>query len=659
LKLWLLLSALAGVLGGAPVAAKTPGDRSANPDVELHLGDAVFTAPAQWKVRSTATEAVLAAPDGGLSVAIIDAGVASDAKQALASAWTTYAPAAHPGPGRDIERSPHDGWDEAWSFAYSAAPGDAHRMSASALRAGRRWVVMIVDGTPAARQKREGDILLLFQSLHPDGYTPVSFAGRRPVHLDAARVAALRDFVASAMHGLGIPGVGLALVEGGKVAYAGGLGVRKLGAPETVDADTLFMIGSTTKPLTSLMLAELVAKGKLSWDEPVTTAYPGFQLGDADLTRRVRIRDLLCACTGIPRQDYEYVFNSGAETPASTVFERLSQAQPTTKFGEAFQYSSDMVAAAGYVGGHVAFPRMEIGAAYDRAMREFVFTPLGMNRTTFDLAKAVTEDHASPHGRALDGEVRTVPESINMLTMSIRPAGAAWSSAADMARYLQFEIAAGQPGMDRELARAVVERWVPGVSAGVDAHYGLGIGVRTVKGVRVLSHDGATAGFTAHFFVLPDIGVGAVLLTNSEDGDAMMGPFLDRLLEVLYDQKAPQSVSELAFTERALARDFQEKQNAIQTPGDARLISDLRPEYLNPALGHIAVSRDARGVVFDFGTWSSHMGVRTNPDNSISLVTTDAAVAGDWSFEFRPSPAGGELIARDGQHKYEYRPSPD
>ena len=66
----------------------------------------------------------------------------------------------------------------------------------------------------------------------------------------------------------------------------------------------------------------------------------------------------------------------------------LGTMQPTSKFGELFQYSNPMAAAAGFVGGHVAYPQLELGAAYDEAMQTLVFDPLGMTATTFDFAKA-------------------------------------------------------------------------------------------------------------------------------------------------------------------------------------------------------------------------------------------------------------------------------
>src|SRR5690606_7471488 len=201
---------------------------------------------------------------------------------------------------------------------------------------------------------------------------------------------------------LQVPGVAIGIVQNGEVVLARGFGVRSLGKPARVDADTLFMIASNTKAMTTLMLARLVADGRFDWDTPVTQILPGFELGDAETTRQVLVRHLICACTGLPRQDLEWLFESEGATPES-VLKSLATMQPTTRFGELFQYSNPMAAAAGYAGGHVLYPQAELGEAYDRAMQSQVFDPLGMSATTFDFAEAAQGKHATPQGGDADG----------------------------------------------------------------------------------------------------------------------------------------------------------------------------------------------------------------------------------------------------------------
>src|SRR6185436_15260511 len=188
-------------------------------------------------------------------------------------------------------------------------------------------------------EKRGGQIGTIFSRLFPPGYARESFAGKTANKLDAARIATLGTFVDQARGALGVPGVSIGLFQDGKVVFAGGFGVRELGGKAPVDGDTLYIIASNTKALTTLMLAKLVDAGKLTWDTPVTSLLPSFQLGNAETTSKVLVRHLICACTGLPRQDLEWLLQFDGVTPAGTMA-TLATIQPTTKFGEMFQYSN-------------------------------------------------------------------------------------------------------------------------------------------------------------------------------------------------------------------------------------------------------------------------------------------------------------------------------
>ena len=148
-----------------------------------------------------------------------------------------------------------------------------------------------------------------------------------------------------------------------------------------------------------------------------------------------------------------------ATTPSATVLRALSGMQPTSKFGELFQYSNLMAAAAGYIGGHVLYPDMELGAAYDLAMQKQVFDPLGMKITTFDYDRALLGNHATPHGLDVDGHTAVAGMGINDSIRAARPAGAAWSAVSDMLRYVQMELADGVlPDGQRYVSKAALVR---------------------------------------------------------------------------------------------------------------------------------------------------------------------------------------------------------
>src|SRR5205085_8588924 len=113
----------------------------------------------------------------------------------------------------------------------------------------------------------------------------------------------------------------------------------------------------------------------------------------------------------------------------STTFDLLAATEPTSGFGEVYQYNNLMASAAGYIAGHLLYPDRELGAAYDAAMQKLVFDPLGMHETTFDMNRALASNHASPHGNDIDGNINLA--SMDYTGVPYRPAGGAWSSATD------------------------------------------------------------------------------------------------------------------------------------------------------------------------------------------------------------------------------------
>ena len=560
-------------------------------------GGATFTVPAGWSIQTRKDLVILTPPEPDTHIAIFDA-QAADAKAAVAAAWAAFKPESNRSIKLVTPRPAREGWDERAVFDYETSPNERAALQALALRAGTSWTVIILEGTDPTVEKRSAPIGLVFESLRPKGYHRETFAGRKPHPLDAARIAELKSFVETSMKELGIPGVSLALVDGGKVVYQGGFGVRELGKPERVDENTLFMAASNTKGMTTLLLSELVDEKKLQWDEPVIDVYPAFKLGDADTTKKVLVKNLICACTGLPRQDLEWLFEFKNATPESELA-LLATMQPTSKFGEVFQYSNLMAAAAGYIGAHLVYPNLELGAAYDKAMQEKIFDPLGMKSTTFDYARALAGNHATPHSDDVDGKPSVASMAINYSIVPARPAGAVWTSSADLIRYVQDELSLGKLPNGQRLVSTenLLMRRQPQVPLGEDASYGMGLTVDHTYGVPVVSHGGSMSGFKSNFYFLPDSGIGAVLLTNSDTGGMLLGPFSRRLLEVVFDGK-PEAVAEVASRaashNAALAKD----RERLLIPADAASVSGLAKHYSSKELGDLAVFERERSHNF-------------------------------------------------------------
>ncbi len=615
-------------------------------------GGATFIAPMGWRVTTDANKTILDPPEDDSHLVLLDV-QAANADAAVAAGWANYRPDANRPLRLATPQAPHNGWEERRYYSYETSPNEKAVVYALAWRAGREWMVVIVEASSATFGRRNAAFSLAIGSLRPKGYQRELFAGRRAHPLDAERIAMLKAFVQDVMQQLDIPGVGLSLIDGGKVVFEGGLGVKTLGKPDPVDADTLFLAASNTKAMTTLLLAELVDEHKLRWDEPVTQAYPAFRLGDADTTRQVLVKHLVCACTGLPRQDFEWLFNFGTATPASSLA-TLGTMQPTSRFGELFQYSNLMAAAAGYVAASVLNPKQELGAAYDGAMRSKVFGPLGMNHTTLDFSVALGGNFASPHDSDVDGKTRPARMDVNYSVVPLRPAGGMWTSAHDLSSYLRMELARGQLPDGTQLVSKdnLLERRKAQVQTGEDQVYGMGLVIDTQYGIPVVDHGGSMFGYKSDMMFLPDHGVGAVILTNSDSGGALTGLFRRRLLEVLFDGK-PEAVEQAKVVNAQRLANIAKRRERLVVPADPAEVGKLAARYSSPALGTLSVRMQDGATIFDFGKWYSSVASRKNDDGTVSFITIDPTVDG---FDFVVGEQAGKkaLVIRDAQHQYAF-----
>ena len=641
LSLWL---ATPTVIAAEPQAAQASADTPSTTPRGTK-----FILPDGWAKQVQGNTTVVAPPEAdGSRVVIVDA-IAATADDAVAEAWAVAGMA--PKFLVATDAAPRDGWEQIRYYDYDVPQNAKRVINARAMRKGTTWTVAVADVDQAIAEKRGSQFAKINQRFQPAGHTRETFAGRTAHKLDAARLQQVSDFIEQMRKDFEVPGVAIGIVQDGKVVLSRGYGMRDLGKPDPVDGDTRFMIASNTKALTTLMLAKLVDAGKLDWNARARDVYPAFKLGDTATSDQVLVKHLICACTGVPRQDYEWLFEGEKQTPQS-VMATLGTMQPTSGFGELFQYSNPMAAAAGFIGGQVAHPGMELGAGYDKAMQSLVFDPLGMRNTTFDYDRAQTGNYAAPHGYDIAHKVQVMDMGLNDTIKASRPAGAAWSTVNDLLRYVQMEIDHGVlPGGQRYIGEAaLLQRREPQIATGVDRHYAMALGVDNSDGVTVIDHGGDMGGFHSNMMWWPAQKVGAVILTNADEGVYLRGPFKRRLMELMFDGN-PQAQAAAAATVKANREGFDAFVKLLQWPADATALDALAPRYRNAALGELAVTRKDGRAWFDVGAFSSEVATMPQPDGSLAFMTIDPVAIG-FLFVRADSDGARRLVVRDGQHEY-------
>jgi CubicO group peptidase (beta-lactamase class C family) len=653
IAIWILLLVVSNTSATAEAPLKAAGSSQARTVAADTLGatseGTTFTVPAAWSVTERGSFIVLTPPDGNLQIALTDI-QAPSADRAVASAWKAFDPGFKQALQLSEPLQPRDGWERIQHFEYEVPPSEKRIVRAFARHANDRWLVMIYQGDLATREKWMTSILLVFDSLHPQGYQRENFAGKKARAIDAHVIQAMKDFVASGMKQLGVPGVAFSLIDHDKIVYAGGLGVREWGKPEPVDADTRFIAASDTKALTTLLLAKLVDEKKLRWDEPVTEAYPSFTFGEPKVTRELQIRHLVCQCSGMPAQDYDSEFHNRSMTPAAMI-RFLDSMQPSVPIGKVFIYSNMLPAAAGFIAGSIAEPGKELGAAYDDAMQKKVLDPLGMTRSTFDFDKAQQGNYARPHYTDVDGKLTVSPMTYTQSYGARRPAGGLWTTVHDLSQYVVMELADGVlPNGQRLVSKEnLLQRREPNIVIDNDQHYGMGLVIDIQWGVTVIDHSGGRPGYASHMMWLPDYGIGAVILTNSDDGGALLRPFARKLMEQVFGGR-PEADRQLQAA--ALRKEINQHafRQSLQIPAD-RSASNLAAKYHNDALGDLAVNRSGRNVEFQFDEWRSLVASRINGDGSTSFITLGEDMA-DTEFLAGEQHGKRTLTLNDGAREY-------
>ncbi len=319
-----------------------------------------------------------------------------------------------------------------------------------------------------------------------------------------------------------VPGLSVAVVKDGQVILARGFGVRELGKPETVDADTLFAIASNTKAFTAAALAMLEEDGKLHWDDRVQQHLPWLQLYDSYVSAELRIDDLLCHRSGLGTFSGDLLWWGTPYSPEE-VLRRTRFLPAKGPFRAHYGYSNLMFLAAGEVISKSA------GKPWPQVIHERILQPVGMSRTVASIAALESVGNfASPHKPTLD-KVNAIPW-YNWDTMAA--AGGIISSANDMAKWLRVQLDLGSIDESHRLFSEASSRrmWSPQTVMPISRStqkqsptthfrsYGLGWVLADYKGKLTVSHGGGYDGMYSHVLLVPEEKLGVVVLTNSMTG---------------------------------------------------------------------------------------------------------------------------------------------
>jgi CubicO group peptidase (beta-lactamase class C family) len=337
----------------------------------------------------------------------------------------------------------------------------------------------------------------------------------------------LDSLVARVMKTFEVPGLSLAIVKNGQVLLAKGYGVKKLGEPAPVDAQTLFGIASNSKVFTAIALGILVEEGKIQWDAPVVNYLPEFMMYDPYVTREIMVRDLLCHRCGLGLGAGDLMLWPASDLDRKEILKRVRYIKPNTSFRTRYAYNNIM-----FVVGGELLERVS-GKSWEDFVREKIQQRVGMACSNTRCSLVDKEKNVAWPHVPLEGKV--VPVKNLYLTDNVNPAGGINSCAEDMAKWMMVLLNRGKLADGSQLVSEKTMNDIMSINTPIPISkpapelavtamnfngYGLGVRIRDYRRYKVVTHTGGLEGYVSQVWLMPEIGLGITILTNQESTEA-------------------------------------------------------------------------------------------------------------------------------------------
>lgn len=301
-----------------------------------------------------------------------------------------------------------------------------------------------------------------------------------------------------------VPGTALALVKDDEVIYARGYGVTSVDSGAYVSSQTLFRIGSITKPLVGTAVMRLVEQGKLDLDRPVGKYVEWLRFSEKNAEKYITLRMLMSHTAGLPGDSRTY---------CGSLEKYIREQMPRYLFvaspGKVFSYSNISLNLVGYIAQVVS------GKSFQQLIQELVFDPLDMQRTTFDPLVAMTYPLALPHVVHEDEK----PVVLHRISDSIAyaPAGGAYSTVLDLANFAILHLQQGRFQRKQILStQSIMQMHTLHANKYTVDHAGYGLTFEMVQrhSVSCIEHGGSMSTYGAQLIIFPEKKLAFALTVN-------------------------------------------------------------------------------------------------------------------------------------------------
>lgn len=334
--------------------------------------------------------------------------------------------------------------------------------------------------------------------------------------------------VEKSMEKFNVAGVSVAIVKDGKIIHKKGYGFKSIATKQLVDENTNFQIASNSKAFTTTALAILVDEGKISWKDKVKTYIPEFKMYNEYVTEHFLIEDLLCHRSGLGLGAGDLMFfPNGSDFTIKDVLSNFQYFKPVSEFRTQFDYDNLLYFVAGELTARVS------GMSWESFIEAKILNPLQMNNSKASM-KGITDRSnlavAHTTNGTENGKIKTISGFEEMVNGA---AGGIVSNADDMSKWVLVQLNKGKYGtnLDKQLfsEQRQSEMWKLYAVQDADPNprynqhfsgYGLGWNLSDIKGNLNVSHTGGLPGMLSIVTMVPDLNLGIIILTNTDDGGA-------------------------------------------------------------------------------------------------------------------------------------------
>lgn len=403
-----------------------------------------------------------------------------------------------------------------------------------------------------------------------------------------------------------VPGAAIGIIVEDQILLSQGYGLRDIAAKLPVDDHTTFRIASLTKAFTAHLLGQLVDEKKISWDDPVKKHLPDFRLQNTDVSDRLTIRDLIAHRTGVERHDIIWFAD---DITTDRILSILSGLPSDSAARQSLHYNNFMYIVAGLIIEKVT------GDSFESNLDKRILQPLKMENSTASNRKILENTNRSQLYAADEDKIISIDFQDKT---TLNAAGGLQSNIVDLLKWLAFNLRFKELNTPLITDATFREIFSPQIAIQrppanpfslddlITDSYGLGWFLGDYKGHMAHFHTGHFDGCSTNLCLIPEKGIGIILLTNNSNGGqffntAMRNTILDHLLgeearDWLSDNfKGKQAADSLI---RNANENFKKLTNSSIEP---EILQQYSGFYHHPAYGTIQITAQGEDLHLLYG----------------------------------------------------------